>query len=132
MVKKYIVRLSEEERGLLGYNGLEKLGAPIRRIRNWSDKGFRVLDRNFRANCAHVCKFFWVAGLARARRRIHGKETTGIYVALQSESRFGGNSGGGDFGRSASPFRVCSFVDDPGGFSLPHEACRLSRMRRQG
>ena len=30
---------------------------------------FRVLDRNFRANCEHFCKSFWVAGLARARMR---------------------------------------------------------------
>ena len=59
------------------YNGLEKLGAPIRWIRNWSDK-----------DC---------------RRRIHGKETTGIYGSLSSEGRVGGNSWGGDAGRVGKP-----------------------------
>jgi len=59
------------------YNGLDKLGASIRWIRNWSDKG--------------------------CRRRIHGEETTGIYGSLPSESRVGGNSWGGDAGRIGEP-----------------------------
>ena len=43
------------------YNGLEKLGAPIRWIRKWSDK-----------DC---------------RRRVHGKETTGIYGSLSRDRK---------------------------------------------
>ena len=59
------------------YNGLEKLGASIRWIRDWSDKG--------------------------CRRRIHGEETTGIYGSLPRKSRLGGNSWGGDAGRIGEP-----------------------------